>query len=256
MSEPAAKRVCTDPALDARPREQIEKIVAALSKVSGATDKPVGGITTEPAGEGKLFINGDNGKRFTVSFPPGPVTMFGGGSKMTLMFQCATTDAEHPHHKTLKDLYALIGGGSHADGGHKIGTFWTDHVAPVNSNFQKKVQNLKDLRKLTVADRIEAIKADFESSDPTRPGLTGKSLFAPSTMMIRQREGQDPTYTLTVNYYPTSKQGDRDATDGISQTPKMQAYLDANPAEAIASPKWAERAHWRRPALPTWRGPQ
>jgi hypothetical protein len=233
MSEPAAKRQCRDPALEPRSKEQIEKIVAALGKVSGTTAKPVGGITTEPGGEGKLFINGDNGKRFTISFPPGPITMFSGGSKMTLMIQCATTDTTHPHYETLRDLYALIGGGSHADGGIPIGEFWTKHVAPVNSNFMKKVQNLKDLRKLGVADRIEAIKSDFESSDPTRPGLTGKSLFAPSTMMIRQKEGQDPMYTLTINYYWTSKQGDRDETAGVSLTPKMQAHLDANREEAI-----------------------
>lgn len=239
MSESPRKkpRNSVDPALVPNDEEKVLQIAKALGPELDPQVE-LGGIITEAA-DGKLFIkDAGTGRAKTVSFPPGPITIFNGGDKLQLIFQAGINDTEHPHHAQLLELFKACGGGNKKD--YPIGQLWKD-VANAKSMFPQKAPNLSKLRKSSPDDRLAAIKADFAQSDVnldgTPEGLKNKMLMCPSTVSIRRKDDGEPMLTLTVTYRYTSEQADRADSDGFKLTPKMTEYLEQNANMAIDTGK-------------------
>ena len=227
-------RTTEDPALVPNEDEKVKAIATALGP---ELDPPValGGITTEAA-DGKMFIKDATSNRAkTVTFAPGPVSVFNGDGKLQLIFQAGINDTDHPHHATLLELFKKCGGGNKED--YEIGQLWVD-VSKAKAMYPPKAPNLSKLRKAPAEDRLSAIKSDFAQShvnlDGTPEGLKNKMLMMPSTISIRRKDDGEPMLTLTVGFKYTTE-GDR--TESFKLTPKMQAYLDQNANMTIDSEK-------------------
>lgn len=239
MSESPKKkpRVTEDPALTPNDEDKVKAIASALGpELDPAV--PLGGITTEAA-DGKLFIkDAASGRAKTVTFAPGPVSVFNGEGKLQLIFQAGINDTTHPHHATLLELFKACGGGNKDD--YEIGQLWRD-VANAKSMFPQKAPNLSKLRKASPDDRLAAIKADFAQShvnlDGTPEGLKNKMLMMPSTISIRRKDDGEPMLTLTVTYRYCSEQADRADSAGFRLSPKMTEFLDSNANMAIDAGK-------------------
>lgn len=239
MSESPRKkaRVSEDPALTPNDEDKVKAIARALGpELDPAV--PLGGITTEAA-DGKLFIkDAASGRAKTVTFAPGPVSIFNGDGKLQLIFQAPINSTEHPHHATLLELFKACGGGNKDD--FPISQLWCD-VANAKSMFPQKAPNLSKLRKASPEDRLAAIKADFAQShvnlDGTPEGLKNKMLLCPSTVSLRRKDDGEPMLTLTVTYRYCSEQADRADSAGFRLTPKMTEFLDSNANMAIDTGK-------------------
>lgn len=237
QASPRKRARTGDPALV--PNEEA-KVVAIAKALGPELDPavPLGPMTKEAA-DGKMFIKDTNsGRAKTVTFPPGPVSIFNGDGKLQLIFQAGVNDTEHPHHPQLLELFKACGGGNKKD--FPIGHLWYD-VADAKSMFPPKAPNLSKLRKSSPEDRLKAIATDFAQShvnlDGTPEGLKNKMLMMPSTISIRRKDDGDPMFTLTVTYRYCSEQADRADSAGIKLTPKMADYLDQNANMAIDTGK-------------------
>jgi hypothetical protein len=236
-ASPRKKARTGDPALVPNEEAKVQAIAKALGpELDPAV--PLGPMTTEAA-DGKLFIKDANsGRAKTVTFAPGPVSIFNGDGKLQLIFQAGVNDTEHPHHAQLLELFKACGGGNKKD--FPIGQLWKD-VASAKSMFPPKAPNLSKLRKSAQDQRLEAIAADFAQNhvnlDGTPEGLKNKMLMCPSTICIRRKDDGEPMLTLTVTYRYCSEQADRADSDGFKLTPKMAEYLDQNANMAIDTGK-------------------
>ncbi len=226
-----------DPALEAKPRDKVEAVVRVLGP---ELDPPQDQTPTAyELRDGPKFaiMDANTGKAKTYVFPPGEVIIFISEQtgKMDVTFQCKVTDTEHPFHSTLKAIFEELGGGNKDD--VPIGELWKK-ISHCKSMFPKGAPNLKTLHKLPAEKRLEAMCNDFGLShvnlDMSPEGMKSKMTIMPSTIAIKRQKGEGPPmYTLTCAYRPITREGDRSGTEHVKLTPKLEAYLAANPAAAV-----------------------
>ena len=116
MSESPRKKArnSEDPALTPNDEDKVKAIARALGpELDPAV--PLGGIQTEAA-DGKLFIkDATSGRAKTVTFAPGPVSVFNGDGKLQLdnpddPLEGGLTLVAHPKGKAVRRLAAMSGG--------------------------------------------------------------------------------------------------------------------------------------------------
>ena len=232
----AKKARVSDRALESMPQGKVEAVVRALGR---ELDPPQAQTPTAyELRDGPKFAINDSttGKAKTYVFPPGPVTMFvSENGTIQVIFQCEVADAEHPHYDVLKAIFEELGGGNRDD--FQIGRLWKE-ISLVKAMFPKNAPNLKQLHKLPAEKRLEAMSSDFAQShvnlDGSAEGMKSKMTIMPSTVAIkRQKNEGPPMFTLTCTYRPIAREGDRSGTEGVKLTPRLEAYLAANPAAAV-----------------------